>query len=108
MCVCVCVFMSRATHRIRTLDLLSVSGSDVSGSVLLGVCVCVCVRERKRMDRGVCVFDTSGHVTALISRDAASADRGSLFTRKFRIPHYLKHFNAQKHYTKSNTTINIK
>ncbi len=40
--------MSRATHRIRTLDLLSVSGSDVSSSVLLGVCVCVCVREREK------------------------------------------------------------
>ncbi len=43
------------------------------------------------MYRGVCVcvFDTAGHVTALISRDAASADRGSLFTRKFRIPNYF-------------------
>ncbi len=45
------MFMSRATHRIRTLDLLSVSGSDVSGSVLLGVCV----RERERECIEVCV-----------------------------------------------------
>ncbi len=100
--------MSRATHRIRTLDLLSVSGSDVSGSVLLGVCVRERERECIEVCVCVCVFDTTGHVTALISRDAASADRGSLFTRKFRIPHYFIIFNAQKQYTKSNTTINIK
>ncbi len=51
----------------------------------------MCERERECIEVCVCVcvFDTTGHVTALISRDAASADRGSLFTRKFRIPHYF-------------------